>query len=418
MRFHRLPSVIRHTLGTEKCLFPLAACLLMPLSAAGQTNPVPFVDQPLVPAAIAPGGPSFTLTVNGTGFVPASVVNWNGSPRPTTFVSSARLTATIPDTDIATAGTAFITVVNPAPGGGVSNVVFLPITTPTGAATPMNGTWQVSKIDADSYSFNQTGGDESGSGGTSQLRFAVANATTAAYPELVSVQDNLDNGLNYALVGNPTGPKALSFAKGGITGGTSALNISAGGTNQNITLTPSGTGIAKSTRGFAVGSGYDLQFGDTTTRIIGSSGGPMSLVTSSATRIKVLADGRVAIGSADPSQKLDVQAGSITSKLNNLGTTHGELTFDASLGNTQKVTLDGDVTVARLTSATAGQVIHFVVCQNANGTWNFDQSDWNDGTANVKGWTTVGTTASTCSTQTFIYDGSKAYALAAGVGNM
>jgi len=30
-------------------------CLLVPLSAAGQVNPVPFVNQPLVPTAIAPG---------------------------------------------------------------------------------------------------------------------------------------------------------------------------------------------------------------------------------------------------------------------------------------------------------------------------------------------------------------------------
>jgi hypothetical protein len=42
--------------------------------------PVPFINQPLVPDAMAPGGPDFTLTVNGTGFVSNSTVNWNGSP--------------------------------------------------------------------------------------------------------------------------------------------------------------------------------------------------------------------------------------------------------------------------------------------------------------------------------------------------
>jgi hypothetical protein len=55
VRFHRLPSVLQHTLGAEKCLFPLAACLLVPLSAAGQVNAVPFVNQSLVPTAVAPG---------------------------------------------------------------------------------------------------------------------------------------------------------------------------------------------------------------------------------------------------------------------------------------------------------------------------------------------------------------------------
>ncbi len=39
----------------------------------GQSNPVPFVNQPLVPEAVVPGGAGFTLTVNGTGFVSGSV---------------------------------------------------------------------------------------------------------------------------------------------------------------------------------------------------------------------------------------------------------------------------------------------------------------------------------------------------------
>ncbi len=80
--------------------------------------------------ATVPGGPGFALTVNGTGFAPGSVVNWNGSARPTTFVRSTQLTAAIPAADIATASTAWITVVNPAPGGGTSNVAFLAITSP------------------------------------------------------------------------------------------------------------------------------------------------------------------------------------------------------------------------------------------------------------------------------------------------
>jgi hypothetical protein len=48
-------------------------------------------------------------------------VQWNGSDRTTTFVSSTQLTAAVPVTDITTAGTISITVVNPAPGGGASN---------------------------------------------------------------------------------------------------------------------------------------------------------------------------------------------------------------------------------------------------------------------------------------------------------
>jgi hypothetical protein len=90
-------------------------------------NPIPLINQPLVPTAIKPGSAGFTVTVNGTGFVSGSVVKWNGNVRTTTFVSKSRLTASILSTDIAKANTASITVVNPSPGGGSSNVVFFPI---------------------------------------------------------------------------------------------------------------------------------------------------------------------------------------------------------------------------------------------------------------------------------------------------
>src|SRR5205823_6165543 len=103
--------------------------------ATAQTNPVPLMNQPHVPDAIPPGGPRFTLTVNGTGFVSGSVVNSNGSARATTFVSSSQLTATVLASDIATASTASVTVINPSPGGGTSNVVFFPIMLPTSSVS-------------------------------------------------------------------------------------------------------------------------------------------------------------------------------------------------------------------------------------------------------------------------------------------
>jgi hypothetical protein len=106
-------------------------CLMLAGTFALAQNPVPFVNQPLVPDATAPGGPGFTLTVNGTGFVSGATVNWNGAVLATTFVSGSQLTATVPAGDIATAGTASVTVVNPAPGGGASNVQYLSVTKAT-----------------------------------------------------------------------------------------------------------------------------------------------------------------------------------------------------------------------------------------------------------------------------------------------
>jgi hypothetical protein len=106
----------------------ICVCALLASSCAlAQSNPVPLVNQPLVPMTLPPGGSSFTLTVNGTGFVSGSVVNWNGTPLATTFVSGSQLTATVPASDIASAGTAWVTVVTPGPGGGKSNVQYFDI---------------------------------------------------------------------------------------------------------------------------------------------------------------------------------------------------------------------------------------------------------------------------------------------------
>lgn len=65
-------------------------------------------------------GPAFTLTVNGTNFTATSVVRWNGSNRTTTFVNANQVTAAIPASDIATVGTATVTVQDTA---GTSNGV-------------------------------------------------------------------------------------------------------------------------------------------------------------------------------------------------------------------------------------------------------------------------------------------------------
>jgi hypothetical protein len=95
-----------------------------------QNNAIPLVYQPLVPSAAAPGAAGFTLTVNGFGFVTGAVLDWNGSARATTVVSSSQVQATITSADVAYVGTANITVVNPAPGGGPSNVVYFPVRQP------------------------------------------------------------------------------------------------------------------------------------------------------------------------------------------------------------------------------------------------------------------------------------------------
>jgi hypothetical protein len=121
----RLATVSRSAFQAALILVVLA--FLVPAQMMAQ-NAIPQVNQPLNPASTAPGGAAFTLTVNGTGFGTGAVINWNGSPRTTTVVSSQQLTTLISATDIATAKTAVVTVTNPAPGGGTSMPVLLEIT--------------------------------------------------------------------------------------------------------------------------------------------------------------------------------------------------------------------------------------------------------------------------------------------------
>jgi FG-GAP-like repeat/Abnormal spindle-like microcephaly-assoc'd, ASPM-SPD-2-Hydin len=113
-----------------KPLHLLAAMLILFGAALAETHPVPMIYQPLLPVTVKPGSSQFTLTVNGTGFAPGAVVNWNGSTRATSYISSSQVQAQISAADVAKPGTAFVTVVNPKPGGGVSNTIFFPIQTP------------------------------------------------------------------------------------------------------------------------------------------------------------------------------------------------------------------------------------------------------------------------------------------------
>jgi hypothetical protein len=100
--------------------FGLAACSSGGGDPPPASNPTPSVSS-VAPAAVSAGGPAFSLTVNGTNFTSASVVQWNGSNRATTFVSPSQLTAAITAGDIAATGSAPVTVSNPAPGGGTSS---------------------------------------------------------------------------------------------------------------------------------------------------------------------------------------------------------------------------------------------------------------------------------------------------------
>jgi hypothetical protein len=91
------------------------------VTSAFANNPIPTVVGPVVPQAVVPGSGAFTLKVYGANFVSGSVVNWNRSPRSTTFISARELRAQILASDVAKPTAGYITVTNPPPGGGFSS---------------------------------------------------------------------------------------------------------------------------------------------------------------------------------------------------------------------------------------------------------------------------------------------------------
>ncbi len=58
----------------------------------------------LSPNMATAGDPTFTLTVNGSGFGTDSVVYWNGAALPSSYGTGIKVTATVPASDVMSAG--------------------------------------------------------------------------------------------------------------------------------------------------------------------------------------------------------------------------------------------------------------------------------------------------------------------------
>ncbi len=225
MESRKRPTILGTVLGAALVL--LSALGVTSPASAGTTNPVPFINQPLVPDVVTPGGMGFTLTVNGTGFVMGSVVNWNGRARGTMFVSSSKLTATILASDTATPRTASVTVLSPGPGGGTSNVAFFEVTVSTSAIG-----FIPSSFDAGTSAFAVATGDFNGDG---KLDVVVANASS----NNVSVLLGNGDGTFQAPVDYPTGSQPSSVAVGDFNGD-GKLDLAVA--NQNCPSFPCGAG--------------------------------------------------------------------------------------------------------------------------------------------------------------------------------
>lgn len=85
----------------------------------------------LSPQSWPAGGSAFNLTVDGRNFSAGAAVRFNGAMRTGVLQGTTRLIVYIPPGDVAAAGTASVSVVNPGPGGA-SNALSFSITGGTG----------------------------------------------------------------------------------------------------------------------------------------------------------------------------------------------------------------------------------------------------------------------------------------------
>lgn len=85
-------------------------------------NPVPSVTS-VTPASASGGASGLAVTLRGAGFAPNATARWNGADRTTTYVGPTELQVALAGEDLAAAGTAGLSVFNPAPAGGASGTV-------------------------------------------------------------------------------------------------------------------------------------------------------------------------------------------------------------------------------------------------------------------------------------------------------
>jgi hypothetical protein len=203
------------------------------------TYPVPVLNE-IIPTSAVAGGVGFTLSALGNYFAPNAFFQFNGTEVSTVNNNSQVLTATIPASAIASAGTVQVAVVNPPPGGGTSSpqpfTLTLPTTVPTissvspaSAASGSNGTFTIAGTgfqQGSSVYFNGLFGPTTFVSSTQVSIFLNLNLVAAGtYP--LYVVDSPPAGTSAPFNFIVTGPPDFSFT---VAAGQGSQTVTAGQT--------------------------------------------------------------------------------------------------------------------------------------------------------------------------------------------
>jgi hypothetical protein len=218
-------------------------------------------------------------------------------------------------------------------------------------------------------------------------------------------------GVDNTYLGYYAGNAVTNASSNTIIGSQAGTGLTTGGDN---TLVGSGAMTASSTTYSGAAFGSNASAGSMAVALGASAiagDNEVVITAGSATRLKIVAGGKTKIGGfTPPTQMLDV-GGAITSDLVAV-TSVASPSFNASLGNTFKLTLTINASTSALSAASQGQTLTFIICQDGTGSRTFT---W---PTNVKGGMTISTAPSTCNAQTFIFDGTNAYATSPGKTGM
>jgi uncharacterized protein (TIGR03437 family) len=271
------------------------------------SSPTPTITS-LNPSSATAGGPTFTLTINGTGFITGATAQLNGTVLSTTFLNSNQLTAIVPSSAIATPRSGLIQVINP--GGTASNAFVFTI---NASIAPSITSLSPNSAGVGGAAFTLTvNGSGFLSGSTVQWNgSALATSYLNASQLAASISANL-----IASVGSAT---VTVVNPGGTTSNSVTFTINTAGSLSIITasLLPAGT----------VGAPYS--------QALAATGG-----------VTPYKSWTVITGNLPPGISLTTLGGVLTSLLNGVPTTPGTFTF------TVQVTDNANATVTKQFSLT------------------------------------------------------------------
>ena len=183
-------------------------------TGGGPPSNVPTLSA-IAPSSAVVGAPQLAILAYGSNFGDSAAIEWNGTSlvtfcvddnlTPTTCSSAAALSATVPASDFASAGTAKVTLLNPSAAGtsgGTSNQLNFTITQPTAGNTWVRA---VSGIAVNN--------DLMWDAATGKLYASVAS-TDPAHPNTIAVIDPVAGSAS-SFVSAPGNPNLMSISSDG-----------------------------------------------------------------------------------------------------------------------------------------------------------------------------------------------------------